>query len=116
MECLKCKKSSRYKDRSYCYKCYKTYCLEKQALIRDRNRQFVFRYLRRFGQCVDCPNNDWRVLEFDHINNDKYLSVSQMCSTHYSLKMIKLEIRKCVLRCANCHRIKTRVQLGWFNN
>lgn len=112
--CIKCESPEKYLDKSYCYDCYKTDALNKQSNIRNRNRYFIFRYLKLFGKCVDCGNNDWKVLEFDHLK-DKVMNVSRMYSNHYSLNKIKSEIRKCELRCANCHKIKTRNQLGWFN-
>ena len=114
--CTKCKSTERYLGKSYCYDCYKTDALEKQSNIRHRNRVFIFKYLKLFGKCVDCGNDDWKVLEFDHVDqNTKSDNVSRFYSNHYSFKRIKEEIRKCELRCANCHKIKTRKQLGWFN-
>lgn len=114
--CIKCKSAENYLGKSYCYDCYKVDALEKQSSIRQRNRIFIFKYLKLFGKCVDCGNNDWKVLEFDHIDpNTKSNNVSNFYSNHYSLKRIKEEIKKCELRCANCHKIKTRNQLGWFN-
>jgi len=112
--CIKCDSPERYLNKSYCYDCYKTDALFKQSSIRDRNRYFVFRYLKLFGKCIDCDIKDWKVLEFDHIK-DKVMNVSRMSSNHYSLDKIKKEIKKCEIRCVNCHKIKTREQLGWFN-
>ena len=49
------------------------------------------------------------MLELDHIDPDtKTYNVSKMVSSmHFSLDRIKVEIRKCQVLCANCHRIKT---------
>ena len=58
-----------------------------------------------FGKCIDCKITDWRVLQFDHIKDKKH-QVSDMVNGS-SLQNIKKEIRKCVIRCANCHQIKT---------
>jgi hypothetical protein len=89
---------------------------EKQKVVRQRNRYFIFRYLNLYGECVDCGIDDWEVLEFDHIDpSTKIKQVSYLYSNHYSLKKIKTEIKKCELRCANCHRKKTRKQLGWLD-
>jgi hypothetical protein len=114
--CTKCKSPERYLGKSYCYDCYKTDALKFQAAIRHRNRKFIFKYLNLYGQCIDCGNKDWKVLEFDHQDQDtKSADVSRFYSNHYSFKRIKEEIKKCDIRCANCHKIRTRKQLGWFN-
>ena len=82
-------------------------------LIRNRNFEFVKRYLQIFGKCVDCGINDIRVLEFDHVRDKKIKGVKDMCGKTASIKTIKKEIKKCEIRCCNCHRIKTAIQLGW---
>jgi len=114
--CIKCESPERYSTHSYCYPCFQKIAKEKQAAVRQRNRHFIFRYLSLFGSCVDCGIDDWEVLEFDHIDQStKTKQVSYLYSNHYSLKKIKSEIKKCELRCANCHRKKTRIQLGWYD-
>lgn len=82
----------------------------------SRNLAFVFRYLRLCGKCVDCGTTDIRVLEFDHVSGDKVEGVIRMASTTSTIDNIKKEIKKCELRCCNCHRIKTQSQLGWREN
>jgi len=72
----------------------------------NRNREFVLRYKKIFGKCVDCGIKDYRVLQFDHLK-DKEHNISHMVGEGYSLANIKKEIKKCVFRCANCHQIKT---------
>jgi len=81
--------------------------------IKDRNYAFVKRYLQRFGVCKDCGHKDIRVLEFDHVRGKKYKGVKHMCGLTASIQAIKEEIRKCEIRCCNCHRIKTAADLGW---
>jgi len=67
--------------------------------------------------CVDCGERDPVVLEFDHVDrDDKVGSVSNMIMGSFSLATIKLEMAKCEVRCANCHRKKTSAQLNWFYN
>ena len=87
--------------------------VENNNKLRDRNYAFVFRYLKIFGKCVDCGHTDHRVLEFDHVRGDKYKGIKRMCADFSSLKAIKEEIKKCELRCCNCHRIKTQNTLNW---
>jgi len=67
-------------------------------------------------RCVDCGNNDIRVLEFDHRNReDKKECIAQLL-TRNSWELVMREINKCDIRCANCHRIKTSIQFNWFKN
>jgi hypothetical protein len=54
--------------------------------------------------CIDCGFNRHPVaLHFDHVNGDKALNV---CNAK-SIKQAQQEIAKCVVRCANCHAMKT---------
>lgn len=55
--------------------------------------------------CADCGESDPIVLEFDHVK-DKVKEVSKLRRAN-SLDRVKLEIDKCEVRCANCHRRKT---------
>ena len=56
--------------------------------------------------CVDCGENDPRVLDFDHINNKRH-EISTLLRKEYSWNSILEEAKKCEIRCANCHRRKT---------
>lgn len=73
--------------------------------IRNRNRNFILQYLSTHP-CVDCNNTNIIVLEFDHHTNKSY-DISNLVSKGYSIAAIQVEIDKCDVRCANCHRIKT---------
>ena len=87
--------------------------LDNNKAIKKRNYAFLWRYLKIFGKCIDCGITDDRVLEFDHVIGDKVSSVKRLADSLASLDRIKTEIRKCKVRCCNCHRIKTQTQLGW---
>jgi hypothetical protein len=87
--------------------------LDNNKAIKKRNYAFLWRYLKIFGRCVDCGITDDRVLEFDHVMGDKVGGVKRLADSLASLDRIKIEIRKCEVRCCNCHRIKTQTQLGW---
>lgn len=80
----------------------------------ERNRQFVFNYLK-LHPCIDCRESDPRVLEFDHRDrNLKIRPISAMVIRGSGIKTIELEILKCDVRCANCHRRRTALQMNWW--
>mgnify|MGYP003152885164 CR=1 FL=1 len=68
-------------------------------------RDYVQR-VKRLHKCIDCGESNPLVLEFDHVK-DKSHNISDMTNGAYSIEAIKKEMRKCEIRCANCHRIKT---------
>jgi len=80
------------------------------------NQQKIFDYYY-YNPCVDCGETNPIVLEFDHRDNvDKYKEVSKMIQNGNSWIKIKREIDKCDVRCANCHRIRTAKQFGWYKD
>ncbi len=64
--------------------------------------------------CIDCGESDWVVLEFDHCRGKKKLAIASMIHRNYSWKIIMKEIKKCDVRCANCHRKKTAKQRNHY--
>ena len=111
--CRDCsKKSSRkyYAENRELHK--KNTCKRKKISI-QRSREWVFNYFKD-KSCVDCGEKDPIVLEFDHVRGIKEHNVSSMVVENHSLKRIKLEINKCEIRCANCHRRKTAKDFGWW--
>jgi len=80
------------------------YWREIKRKSRARNRQFILEYLSKHP-CVDCPEKDPVVLEFDHVRGKKLDTISNLAFRYTSsLKKIVSEIKKCEVRCANCHR------------
>lgn len=58
--------------------------------------------------CVDCGEADVRVLDFDHRPGVKKLrNVTGLARSICSTAIISIEIDKCDVRCANCHRRRT---------
>ena len=78
----------------------------KQILRMRRRREILDKYKLRMG-CVDCGyNENPYALQWDHRDPaDKIDTPHRMAS--YSIKKIFEEARKCDIRCANCHSIKT---------
>jgi len=113
---------------AYCKTCLSLYCrhhyvknsklhnarrMEAQKRYVIRNRDFVSEYLSTHP-CVDCGENERLLLEFDHIEPDnKKFEVSFIVRRGRSLKELQLEISRCVVRCAHCHRRRTARQFGW---
>lgn len=77
---------------------------------------FSWRY-RRFCGCKICGEKDPVVLEYDHrVGTTKLYNVSDMMINKFSMKLIKEEIRKCDILCANCHRRKTAKDRNYHTN
>ncbi len=66
--------------------------------------------------CVDCGENDLRLMEFDHVRGQKKAAITVLVNRPSGWKTIEDEIAKCEVRCANCHRIKTCEQQGWYRS
>lgn len=113
----KCKDCMRKKNKQH-YQNNKQYYIDKAMQHNKKyklaNRQFVWDYLKEHP-CVDCQESDPVVLEFDHLQ-DKTGNIADLILKSNSLTKIKLEIEKCQVRCANCHRRKTASQLGWYKD
>lgn len=123
--CSKCKiekqnSEFRFKDKtknklqSWCKYCSNNARMESYFKNKDinyqnsknrvkRNRKFVTSYLENHS-CVDCGEDDVIVLEFDHVNHNKLYNISSMVYMQSSIEKISIEIEKCEVRCANCHR------------
>jgi hypothetical protein len=76
-------------------------------------RSWLLAQLQLHG-CIDCGEKDPVVLEFDHVRGQKTLAISELSKRGNSIAKLEIEISKCEVRCANCHRRKTVKQLGWY--
>ena len=76
---------------------------------RINNRKRIIEFLKKHP-CVDCGETELVVLEFDHVRDKKY-TISQILFSTW--KLVKSEMDKCEVRCANCHRRKTAKYFGW---
>jgi hypothetical protein len=74
-----------------------------------RNYTWFLNFLLK-NPCIDCGAKDVLVLDMDHVRGRKITDVSNLVSDGCSLKSIKKEIKKCVVRCANCHRRSTAIR------
>lgn len=86
---------------------YITKAKKRNRLVRHKSRKFVAEHLSK-NPCIDCGETNILVLEFDHKDrSDKTNTISKLIKNNSTPKVIKHEIMKCEVRCANCHRKKT---------
>lgn len=100
-----------------CYnyaKAYDTYRPSKGKWNCKRRSYWLKKYMGNQG-CKDCGLKDSRVLCFDHRDpSKKSFSILSKCNNHLHnkgfnpLRQITNEVRKCDIRCHNCHFIKTQ--------
>lgn len=82
----------------------------------NENREKYFNILSS-NPCVDCGETNPIVLEFDHkYGFDKVNEVGKLVGDGSSWEKIEIEMIKCEVRCANCHRIRTAKQYGWYKD
>jgi L-lysine 2,3-aminomutase len=77
-------------------------------------RDWVWTYYTEHP-CVDCGASDPLVLQFDHLR-DKKFSIADGVNRSFSLEVLKAEVEKCEVRCANCHQRKTSLERGWWKD
>jgi len=88
---------------------------ETQLKVKISRRIKLFEYLKS-NPCIDCGESNPIVLDCDHRDGEiKFLNVSAMVNTPYSWKKIEEEIKKCDVRCSNCHRLRTAKQFNWYS-
>lgn len=77
---------------------------ERNEKIEIRKKEFVLN-LKKNSKCSMCSEGHFAVLDFHHLNpSQKDRTISEMIKDSVSLEKIKLEIKKCIIVCANCHR------------
>ncbi len=77
----------------------------------ERNVRLTYEYLLEHP-CVDCGEADPIVLEFDHVSGEKRGNIGDMIGSGRTWKRLLIEIEKCEVRCANCHRRVTARRAG----
>lgn len=79
--------------------------LESKSQRRREAKAWLGREKERLG-CFRCGFKDPRVLDFHHVDRkSKCHNISDMVGQAFSIEAIEKEAAKCVLICANCHRI-----------
>ena len=108
-ECQKIFAKLHYQKNKHKYKATRKY---------HRKEKLLYAYNYKLSHpCVDCGEKDPIVLDFDHKNpKEKTSGISTMVRNRTCIKRIQIEIAKCDVRCANCHRRRTAKQFGWYND
>ena len=77
---------------------------DHKKLLDSRNKNYIQR-VKRMSKCCKCGlDHKPYLLEFHHLDpSTKFKSVTNLQFNAYSMKVIKDEIRKCVMICRNCH-------------
>lgn len=111
-----CKPCAKERNRQYYIKTPERNTQRRRSSerLRAKCREFVWMYLLE-NPCVDCGESDPVVLEFDHVRGEKLDSVSILVSQTRSVAIVEEEIKKCEVRCANCHRRVTASRGGWYS-
>lgn len=97
-----CKECNAEYSRDY-YQANKDKFAERRKQQKEIAREFVRMYLLAHP-CSECGNGDSRVLDFHHVE-EKAIEISNAVRRGWSISRISDEIDKCVVLCANCHRI-----------
>jgi len=91
---------------------YKKRAIAHSKKVMKEKQEYICSYLRDHP-CVDCDEADIIVLEFDHRDRtNKRFNIG--CLKGWSLQTLKVEVAKCDVRCANCHRRKTYQEHGGY--
>ena len=84
------------------YESNKQYYIDKSSDRKKGLRKWLDEYKKQ-RKCHFCQESEICCLDFHHLK-DKEMAVSTGVARGWSMKKIVLEIEKCVVLCANCHR------------
>ena len=77
--------------------------ISRKRMIRSRVTAFLQEY-KQSRACADCKENyPYWMLDFDHLG-DKSFNLSAYRNFSVNMEIIKKEVEKCEVVCANCHR------------
>jgi hypothetical protein len=76
--------------------------------LKTKVKKYLEEY-KRSKVCTDCGisgNKFPEILDFDHIGEKKF-QIGSWRKSVLSVEKIQIEMKKCEIVCANCHRIRT---------
>lgn len=92
------------------YEANKQFYLARNKKYRSEIREFV-RNIKESKPCSDCNQNyPYYVMDFDHLEKKEH-NISFLAATG-RIGKLKLELEKCEVVCANCHRIRSHSRLN----
>lgn len=94
------------------YKANQEYYREKSKKLKRSIKEFI--KALKDQPCTDCKKVfPYVCMDFDHTGK-KSFNIAAMVQRKMSIEAIKVEMSKCELVCANCHRIRTARRLEIF--
>ena len=79
---------------------------------RNTARRFIHSYKIENSVCQDCQiSYPPHMLDFDHVRGKKIDGIANMIKKA-NIDLIKEEMKKCEIVCANCHRHRTWIRQG----
>lgn len=134
-QCSRCKKekpetefswrSIGVKLHSYCKECGKLYTRadyqknKTEYIARSQARKFEIRkriFEKLSGSsCIECSESRIECLDFHHRDSaQKEFCISLAPDMGVGDERLESEIAKCDILCANCHRVHTAKEFGWY--
>lgn len=100
--CKQCAKANRKKH----YTENRQYYIDKARRHENKIKKYV-RDLKNSTPCADCDKSfPFYVMDFDHLENKEFL-IAHAHNKKTAISAVQLEIDKCDIVCANCHRERT---------
>lgn len=92
--------------RPYCPECHNALAAASQLRGRMRRRRVIVEAKDR--PCADCGiKYPYYVMQFDHVRGEKAFTIAAHHTLKVKLEVLKEEIAKCDVVCANCHAGRT---------
>lgn len=87
---------------SWCKACFNSYCVDRWVKVK------VDIIMQKGGRCANCAltlaDSHYSVFELHH-RNPRHKEVSKTSYAHWGKTRLTKELEKCVILCANCHRL-----------
>ena len=122
--CPKCKTNESLAYHSYCLECSRIRMLAYSQQNKDRVSQNANRRREKLKAickdaknkpCCDCgESHPHFVMDFDHVRGKKDFGIAGIGTFLPSENRLLLEIAKCDVVCANCHRKRTANRTPWL--
>lgn len=87
------------------YQANKEKWAERQRQLRKRIKEYIWD-IKSKSKCCKCGVNHPAVLDFHHRDpSQKDAELADMMKNKWSIERILIELAKCDVMCANCHRL-----------